>query len=279
MPESGLQAVPAQVREVRVVQDVDLLHHEAAQVALHRDREGGVLGVQDQERGEAEALVLQPVLQTRGLGPGADGAAAEVHVEGRGGQHHGAALHQELVDGELLLAVQVLWAEHQQQVRVLRHLARAEVRIAQLDALAQALLEQVVGRRPGRPTEGIGGGGRRRVDGQGPQQAGGEALDAGLDGALEPGLVQGLGQGHRHRLVAGLQHQVEVEGLGVQQAEDQGLEAEALGDLLGQGRIGSGSWTLKLKRPLDRDSRSFRMASRSALRAGRGSGRSAGSEM
>ena len=63
------------------------------------------------------------------------------------------------------------------------------------------------------------------------QEARREALEALLDAALEAVGVERLGDGHLHHRLAVGEREVEVEGVGVEQARRHGAEAEVLGDL------------------------------------------------
>ncbi len=101
-----------------------LTYHEAAQLAVHRDREGGVLRVEHQSVLQFDAVMGQPFLQARGV-PASRESTSTVDIEGRGGQHHRAATHQELIQCEQLLLVQLLRCGQHQQVGLIRHLTAA----------------------------------------------------------------------------------------------------------------------------------------------------------
>ena len=155
---------------------------------------------------------------------------------GPGGHHDRAAAHQELVDGEDLLGVEIRRIEHHEHVRGRRRgtvfkACRLDVEI-RAEHFAQSL-ELVAGRllhlhlllHVGRDALG-------RLQGDGLQQAGGEALEALLDAPAQAVPVHRLGQRHLHHGLAVREREVEVEGAHVEQARRHGPEAVVGGDLL-----------------------------------------------
>ena len=221
----------ADVDEVGVVEQVGLLHGVAAHLPLHRHREGGVLRIEHQGALEADAVAGEPVLQAAPV-LGDLQPPLQADVEGRGGEHHGAALHEELVQGEHLLRLECIRGGHHQDVRLRVDLAGAQVHRHHPVLLLEEALQQLEGVvRPG-PAQLAA---RRRIlwggQGHGLEHPLGEALERRGDGGFHPGPVEFHGQRHLHGLGAVVDGQVEPERLGGQQAGDHRLHAEIAAEL------------------------------------------------
>jgi hypothetical protein len=118
---------------------------------------------------------------------------------------------------------------------------------------------------------------RRRVERDRAQHAGCEALDAGLDGACQTRPIERLGERNRNGLIAGFEHHVEIEGRRIEQADDQRLEPELLGDGLGPAHVaGRGILDLEAEAIAGVAASSERIDSRSARKLGQGLGQAIG---
>ena len=226
-----MHAVVADVDEVGVVEQVGLLHGVAARLSLHRHREGGVLRVEHQGRGKAQAVAGQPVLQAA-LVLGDRKPPLQPDVEGRGGEHHRAALHEELVQGEHLLGFQFTGRGHHQDVRLRVHLAGAQVHRQHPVLLLEKALQELEGVvRPGPAPLAARRRVRRGGQGHGLEHPLGETLERRGEGGFHSGPVEFRGQGHLHGLGAVVDGQVEPERLGGQQAGHHRLHAEVAAEL------------------------------------------------
>ena len=180
-------------------------------------------------------MMRQPVRQAglhrrrvQGLGRQRGAVAA-------GGDRQGAAAHQELVHGEDGLVVQVRGIHHHQHVRRGRGDAVVQVGAFDVEVRAQHLAQalELVARRLLHLHLLLHVGRRRLRRGQrdGLQQPDGKTLQAFLDAAPQTVLVQRLRQRQlKHGLAVG-QSEVEVEGVGVEQAGGHGPKAVVGADL------------------------------------------------
>ena len=151
-----------------------------------------------------------------------------------GGHHHRAAAHQELVDREYRLVVQVRWIHHHQHVRSSWHRAIVQVRRFHIEingyGIAQSL--KLVAGRLLRLLAHVGGHGLRRRQGDSLQQTGGETLQALVEAASQAIAIKGLRQRQLHHRFVVRQREVEVEGIDVKQARRHRPEAVVGGELL-----------------------------------------------
>ena len=152
---------------------------------------------------------------------------AQRSVERRGRQRDAAALHQELVDGEHLLVIEVLRRQHQQQVRIRRHPAVLEIGVLEARVLGERIGELGI-------LLGLGPGSRRLDHRDRLQEPRRQALYRGIERAFERLPVELGGQRNLRRLAVVIQHHVEPEGLGIEQARHLRHEAVGLLQLLRQ---------------------------------------------
>ena len=177
----------------------------------------------------------QPVLEA-GIDLRRGQRLADLDVVRRGGQHHAAAAHQELVDREALLVIERLRPEHQQQVDIVRDPAILQIEVAGAHAFTQCGVELRVARPAAARVEL-----RRRLvfrldHRHRLQEARRHALQCRGDRPLQRILVQRFRQRHldARRVALALQHHVEPERLRIDEAGDLRTEAVALFQLPGQ---------------------------------------------
>ena len=186
-------------------------------MALDRHRQRGIARIKHHGVVDLDAVVREPFGQ-----PGVDLVCAKrpakLYFEGRGRQHDRAALHQELVDGEALLVIERLRCEHQQKIGVLRDVSVFQVGV--LDA-------NVLRKYPVQPVEAQSARTvRRRFEHRhGLEESRGQALERGIDRALHGVFVERRRQRHLRGFTAAIEHHIEPERLGIEQAGDLRTEA------------------------------------------------------
>ena len=181
-------------------------------------------------------MVRKPIRQPRPDRHRRQGLRRQRGTVAAGGNHHGAATHEELVDGEHRLLRQAGRVHHHQDVGRARRVAVVERRRVHIEVggehVAQALELVALGLLHARHLLlHIGGDALRRRQRHVLQETCGEALQAFLDAAPQAVLVEGVGQRHLDDDVAVRRRQVEVEGIEVEQARGHRLESVVGGDL------------------------------------------------
>ena len=111
-----VETVVAYIHEVGVVAHHHFLEPERAHFANAGHWEGGALGIHDQGPVDGQAVVGEPVAQARVQRRRRQRLRRHVRAEGTRGDHHGAAAHQELVDGVHGLVVQVGRVQNHQHI-------------------------------------------------------------------------------------------------------------------------------------------------------------------
>ena len=112
-----VQASAAHVDEVGVVAHLHVLEAEARHFAHDRHGKRGVLRIHDEGWVDGHPVVGEPVVQPGLHGRGIERLRGQRSPVGAGGDHHRAAAHQKLIDGEDLLVVEVRGIEHHEHIR------------------------------------------------------------------------------------------------------------------------------------------------------------------